>query len=217
RALAAAAKEIRTIRDRVGGSVGEYEARIFDSHALILRDEEILAAVSPHIRENLPNSEYAFYRHMNLLAERVDAAAGGCLKEHLVDLRDIAARVIDILTLAGGGAGDVEAPEIHDPVVLLARSLSPSGLSQFASGKLLGLCLESGGKASHTAILARSLEVPAVSGIPWPELVVEAGRMVIIDGDAGTVILNPSLRDIKEHEMRHAARLARDAELESIR
>lgn len=216
RALDAAVKEIHAIRDRVGGGLGEYEARIFDSHALILRDEEILAAVSRDIRENLHNAEHAFYRQMNILAERFDAAAGGFLKEHLVDLRDIAARVIDILTLAGGSPDEPE-PDLPDPVVLLARALTPSGLSQFAPGKLLGLCLESGGKTSHTAILARSLEIPAVSGIPWSELTVEAGRMVIIDGDAGTVILNPSLRDIKEHEMRRAARIARDAELEGLR
>lgn len=216
RALDAAVKEIHAIRDRVGGGLGEYEARIFDSHALILRDEEILAAVSRDIRENLHNAEHAFYRQMNILAERFDAAAGGFLKEHLVDLRDIAARVIDILTLAGGSS-DASELELPDPVVLLARSLTPSGLSQFAPEKLLGLCLESGGKTSHTAILARSLEIPAVSGVPWTELTVEAGRMVIIDGDTGTVILNPSLRDIKEHEMRRAARVARDAELQGLR
>lgn len=215
RAVDAAAQEIQAIRDRVGGGVGEYEARIFDSHALILRDEEILAAVSRDIRENLHSAEYAFYRQMNLMAERFDAAAGGFLKEHLVDLRDIAARVIDILTLAGDAHG-VAPPEIPDPVVLLARSLSPSGLSQFTTGTLRGICLESGGKASHTAILARSLEVPAVSGIPSPERLVEAGRTVIVDGDTGTVILNPSLRDIKEYEMRRAARLAREAELQGL-
>lgn len=216
RAVDAAAKEIQTIRDRVGGGVGEYEARIFDSHVLILRDEEVLAAVARDIRENLYNAEYAFYRQMNLLAERFDAAAGGFLREHLVDLRDIAARVIDILTLAADAHG-VAAPEVPDPVVLLARTVSPAGLSQFNKGTLLGLCLESGGKASHTAILARSLEVPAVSGIPSPELLVEAGRTMIVDGDAGVVILNPSLRDIKEYGMRRAARLAREAELEGLR
>jgi phosphotransferase system enzyme I (PtsI) len=213
RAIDAAAKEIRAIRDRIGGGVGEYEARIFDSHALILRDEEILAAVARDIRENLHNAEHAYYRQMNLLAERFDAAAGGFLKEHLVDLRDVAARVIDVLSLAGGET----APELRDPVVLLARALTPSGLSQFSAGKLLGLCLETGGKASHTAILARSLEIPAVSGIPWAELTVDGGRMVIVDGDAGQVILNPSLRDIKEHENRRGARLARELELAGLR
>jgi len=200
--------------------VGEYEARIFDSHALILRDEELLAAVSRDIRENLHNAEHAFYRQINLLAERFDAAAGGFLKEHLIDLRDIGARVIDILTLAGGSSGADETPVLRDPVVLLARAMTPSGLSQFTPGTLLGLCLESGGKASHTAILARSLEIPAVSGIPWADLAGSdnlVGRMMIVDGDAGVVILNPSLRDIKEHENRRAAKHAREAELQGLR
>src|SRR5690606_9213530 len=215
RAVDAAAKEIQTIRDRVGGGVGEYEARIFDSHALILRDGEILAAVSRDIRENLYNAEYAFYRQMNLLAERFDAAAGGFLKEHLVDLRDVAARVIDVLTLARETQG--AAADLSHPVVLLARALTPSGLSQYDPGNLLGICLETGGKASHTAILARSLEIPAVSGIAWAELEVEPGRMVIVDGDAGHVILNPTLRDIKEHENRRTARFARERELTGLR
>ena len=216
RALEAAAKEILAIRDRVGSGVGEYEARIFDSHALILRDGEILAAVSRDIRENLHNAEYAFYRQMNLLAERFDAAAGGFLKEHLVDLRDVAARVIDVLMLARETQG-AAAAELSHPVVLFARALTPSGLSQYAPGNLLGICLETGGKASHTAILARSLEIPAVSGIPWAELAAEPGRMVIVDGDAGHVILNPTLRDIKEHENRRTARLARERELTGLR
>ena len=213
RALDAAVKEILAIRDRVGGGVGEYEARIFDSHVLLLRDAEILAAVTRDIRENLQNAEHAFWRQMTLLAERFEAAAGGFLKEHLLDLRDVAARVIDLLTLAQAEG----APELRDPVVLLARALTPSGLSQFDSAHLLGLCLETGGKASHTAILARSLEIPAVSGIPWESLALEPGRMAVVDGDAGTVLLNPTLRDIKEAENRRAARQARDRELTSLR
>ncbi len=216
RALEAAGRQVRELRERIGGDVGEYEARIFDSHGHILRDEEILAAAARDIRENLHNAEYAFHRQMNLLADRFDAAAGGFLKEHLIDLRDVAARVIDILTLADGQA----APELRHPVVLLARALTPSGLSQFAAHNLLGLCLETGGKASHTAILARSLGIPAVSGIPWAELAANpapSGGMVIVDGNAGRVILNPTLRDIKEHENRRAARHARERDLEGLR
>lgn len=213
RALEAAGRQVRELRERIGGDVGEYEARIFDSHGLILGDEEILAAAARDIRENLHNAEYAFHRQMNLLADRFDAAAGGFLKEHLIDLRDVAARVIDILTLADGEA----APELGHPVVLLARALAPSGLSQYAPRNLLGLCLEAGGKASHTAILARSLGIPTVSGIPWDELTARAGGTVIVDGDAGCVILNPTLRDIKEYEHRRSVRLARERELESLR
>ncbi len=214
RALDRAVKEVRSIRDRIGGNVGEYEARIFDSHVLILQDAEIIAAVEREIRENLYNAEYAFYRQMNLLSERFDAAAGGFLREHLIDLRDVAGRVVDILALADGGS---PTPEIRHPVVLLARTLTPSGLSQLAPGNTLGLCLEAGGKTSHVAILARSLEIPAVSGIPWKELTIEPGRMVIVDGDTGTVVLNPTLRDIKEHENRRAARYARARELSGLR
>lgn len=214
RALERARKDIQGIRDRIAGAVGEYEARIFDSHVLILRDEEIMGTIYRDIRENLDNAEYAFYRRMNQISDRFDQAAGGFLKEHLIDLRDVASRVIDILTLSDGSK---DAPEIHHPVVLLARTVTPSELAQFTSGNTLGICLETGGKTSHVAILARSLEIPAVSGIPWKELSLEPGQMVIVDGNAGQVILNPSLRDIKEHEGRRAAHWAHEQDLAGLR
>src|SRR5215217_8167406 len=215
RALDRARKDIQGVRDRIAGAVGEYEARIFDSHVLILSDEEVIGAVYRDIRENLLNAEYAFNRQINQISERFDTAAGGFLKEHLIDLRDVSSRVIDLLTLGGGGGA--QAPELHHPVVALARTLTPSELSQFTSGNILGICLETGGKTSHVAILSRSLEIPAVSGIPWKEVTLEPGQMVIVDGNEGVVILNPSLRDIKEHENRRAAHWAREQELASLR
>jgi phosphotransferase system enzyme I (PtsI) len=214
RALERAQKEIQGIKNRISGDVGEYEARIFDSHLLLLQDEEILATVRRDIRENLYNAEYAFYRQMNLLAERFDTAAGGFLKEHMIDLRDVATRVIDILLLAESSQN---APEFSDPVIVLTRNLTPSELSQFNRSNTLGLCIEVGGKTSHVAILARSLEIPAVSGLPWQDIQIEPGQTLIVDGNEGTAILNPSLRDIKEYELKRNAHLAEEQELSGLR
>jgi phosphotransferase system enzyme I (PtsI) len=213
-ALDRAQKEIEGIKNRVSGEIGEHEARIFDSHILILRDHEILETVFRDVRENLYSAEYAFYRQMNLLAERFDAAAGGFLKDHMIDLRDVATRVIDILTLT---ENSLAALELSDPMVILARSLTPSELSQFNPRQTLGLCTEIGGKTSHMAILARSLEIPAVSGLSWRDIRIEAGQTLIVDGNTGVVILNPSLRDIKEYEMKRMAHFVEEEELASLR
>ncbi len=213
-ALDKAQKEIESIKNRISLDVGEQEARIFDSHILILRDTEILETVFRDIRENLYNAEYAFYHQMNLLAERFDAAAGGFLKDHRIDLRDVVTRVIDILTLSESSQ---IASEVSDPVIIFARTLTPSELSQFNRRSTLALCTESGGSTSHVAILSRSLEIPAVSGISWKQIRIESGQMAIVDGIGGTVILNPTLRDIKEYEMKRAAHRAEEEELEGLR
>ena len=210
RALDRAHQEIVAIKNRIRGDVGEYEARIFDSHLLILKDEEILLAVRKNIRENLYNAEYAYYLQMNLLEERFDSAAGGFLKEHMIDLRDVATRVIDSLML---DENSKSAPELTDPVIVLSRNLSPSELSQFSRQHTLGLGIEIGGKTSHVAILARSMGIPAVSGLIWEESAMEMGRTLIVDGDEGVVIFNPSLLDIKEYEAKRSANLAEDEQL----
>ncbi len=214
RALDRAQKEIEGIKNRVSSDIGEHESRIFDSHILILRDREILDTVFRDVRENLYSAEYAFYRQINLLAERFDAAAGGFLKDHMIDLRDVGTRVIDILTLS---ESTQIAVELEEPRVILARSLTPSELSQFNRRNTLGLCMETGSKTSHMAILARSLEIPAVSGLSWREIQIDPGQTLIVDGNDGVVVLNPTLRDIKEYGMKRAAHFAEEDSLANLR
>src|SRR5688572_14566656 len=130
------------------------------------------------------------------------------------DLRDVATRVIDILMLSENNQSYLD---VGSPVVIMSRNLTPSVLSQFNRKNTLGLTTEVGGKTSHVAILSRSLEIPAVSGIPWSSVDIEPGQTVIVDGSAGIVILNPSLRDIKEYEMKKAAFFANEQELSTLR
>src|SRR3954463_1818652 len=202
RALDKAYKEIQGIKTRISGDVGEDEARIFDSHMMMLQDSEIVDAVIKDIRDNLHNAEYAYSARVNALAERFESMSGGFLKDHMSDLRDVATRVIDILMLSENSQSYLDVPE---PVIVMSRNLTPSVLSQFNRKNTLGLTIEVGGKTSHVAILARSLEIPAVSGVSWSSMDIEPGQTVIVDGTAGQVIINPSLRDIKEYEIKKAA------------
>jgi phosphotransferase system enzyme I (PtsI) len=214
RALDKAHKEIQGIKNRIAEDVGESEARIFDSHMLILHDSEILDTVHRDIRESLYSAEYAYSSRITALAERFENMSGGFLKDHMTDLRDVATRVIDILMLS---ENSLSHPEVSEPVIVMSRNLTPSVLSQFNRKNTLGLTTEMGGKTSHLAILSRSLEIPAVSGISWGTVEIEPGQTVIVDGTAGTVILNPSLRDIKEYEMKKAALFAMERELSTLR
>jgi phosphotransferase system enzyme I (PtsI) len=181
---------------------------------MMLQDSEIVDAVFKDIRENLHNAEYAYSARINSLAERFESMSGGFLKDHMSDLRDVATRVIDILMLSENNLSYLDVPE---PVIVMSRNLTPSVLSQFNRKNTLGLTIEVGGKTSHVAILARSLEIPAVSGVSWSGIDVEPGQTVIVDGTAGQVILNPSLRDIKEYEIKKAAFFANERELSTLR
>jgi phosphotransferase system enzyme I (PtsI) len=214
RALDKAHKEILGIKNRISKDVGEYEARIFDSHMMLLQDVEIVDAVVKDIREILVNAEYAYSSRIRSLAEKFEALSGAFSKDHMSDLRDVATRVIDILMLSENNQSYLD---VGSPVVIMSRNLTPSVLSQFNRKNTLGLTTEVGGKTSHVSILSRSLEIPAVSGIPWSAVEVEPGQTVIVDGSAGIVILNPSLRDIKEYEMKKAAFFANEQELSTLR
>lgn len=214
RALDKAQKEILAIKTRITADVGEYEARIFDTHIMMLQDSEILDAVLVDIRQNHCNAEHAYSSRINALAERFETVSGGFLKDHMSDLRDVATRVIDILMLSENNLSYLETPE---PVIVMTRNLTPSVLSQFNRKNTLGITTEVGGKTSHVSILARSLEIPAVSGISLSGLEIEPGQTVILDGTAGVIILNPSLRDIKEYEIKKAAGFAMDLELSALR
>ena len=214
RALEKASKEILAIKTRISGDVGEYEARIFDSHIMMLQDIEIVDAVLKDIRDNFYNAEYAYSARINTLAERFEAMSGGFLKDHMTDLRDVATRVIDILMLSENNLSYLDVPE---PCIVISRNLTPSVLSQFNRKNILGLTTEVGGKTSHVSILARSLEIPAVSGIPLAGISIDPGDTVILDGTAGHIIIHPSLRDIKEYETKKAAFFAMERELSTLR
>ncbi len=213
-ALEEAKREILAIKKQVLHDVGEQEARIFDSHILILDDREVLEGVFQDIETHRINAEYAFSSRINSFLDRFENLSGGFLKDRMADLRDICDRVIDILTAS-------ESPrtiqDIVTPIIVVAHTLSPSTVSQFNLKTTLGLVTEVGGKTSHVAILARSLEIPSVTGINLQELGLEPGQTIIVDGTAGLVIVNPSLRDIKEYEIKKAAYVALEKELFTLR
>ncbi len=214
RALEKAHKEILGVKTRISGDVGEYEARIFDTHMMMLQDSEIVDVVIKDIRDHHYNAEYAYSDRINALAEKFESLSGGFLKDHMSDLRDVGTRVIDILMLSENNLSYLDVPE---PVIVMSRNLTPSVLSQFNRKNTLGLTTEVGGKTSHVSILARSLEIPAVSGVSWQGVDLEPGQTVIVDGTMGLVIINPTLRDIKEYEVKKAAFFANQSELSTLR
>lgn len=200
-ALGAARKELGEVRDRLVHRAGAVEAAIFDVHAEILDDPELVSAAMERVEHGDP-AHRAWKATLEGRAAAVAKLEDALLAARAADLADVAERVLRLL-----GAGPALAPLPDHPVVIVAPELSPSQTSAFEAGRVLGICTAAGGPTSHAAILARALGIPSVVGagpdvLSWPE-----GAAVVLDGDAGTVLREP---DAAERSRAGAAIAARD-------
>lgn len=187
-ALATARLELVGVRDRlqrVLADRGAAELGVFEAHAELLEDPELVAAAEGRIAGG-EDAAAAWTGAVELRAAAVAELGDALLAARAADLRDVGQRVARILA---GDAEDARLPS--HPVVIVAPELSPSQTTSFVAGNVLGLCTAGGGPTSHAAILARALGLPSVVSagadvLSWPE-----GTPVILDGDAGTVLRDP--------------------------
>ncbi len=206
-ALAATAEIIRQQKSQVRASAGEEQAAIFDAHRLILQDPETLAAVRTHIRAG-ENAAHAW----SLVAEETAASYRALpdvyLQQRGADVLDVARQML--FALAGKQATRIELPA---PVILLAQDITPTETSQLDMEKVLGLATVGGGPTSHSAILARALGIPAVSGIKPALLRLPDGTLLGLDGSAGHIWVEPPVELQNELNANRQAWLDRRQEL----
>ena len=194
--LADTRSQIVAMQDRLREARGAKEALIFDSHLLVLEDPMLLEEVSRFIREDLVSAEYAFYsaseKYANALANVEDAY----LSERAADLRDVTQRVLANLMGRPTCAG---LADLAEPCIVVAHDLTPSDTAMMDSAKVLGFVTEVGSRTSHTAILARSLRIPAVLGLGGTIGELKSGQSVLIDGFNGFVVIEPSDQTLFEY------------------
>jgi phosphotransferase system enzyme I (PtsI) len=194
--LADTRSQIVAMQDRLREAMGAKEALIFDSHLLVLEDPMLLEEVSRFIREDLVSAEYAFYsaseKYANALANVEDAY----LSERAADLRDVTQRVLANLMGRPTCAG---LADLAEPCIVVAHDLTPSDTAMMDSAKVLGFVTEVGSRTSHTAILARSLRIPAVLGLGGTIGELKSGQSVLIDGFNGFVVIEPSDQTLFEY------------------
>ncbi|MBB5194703.1 phosphoenolpyruvate--protein phosphotransferase [Anaerocolumna cellulosilytica] len=182
--------ELNSLYDKALKEVGEVNAAIFEVHAMMLEDDDYIDSIVNMISSQKVNAEYAVAmtgdNFSKLFAEMEDEY----FKARAIDIKDISERVVNCLT---GKALDGNLGE--EPVIVLAKDLAPSETVQMDKSKLLGFVTELGSSNSHTAILARTMNIPALIGIEaLPEL---NGKLAILDGYSGTLIIEPE-EDILE-------------------
>ncbi|WP_298602879.1 phosphoenolpyruvate--protein phosphotransferase [uncultured Limnohabitans sp.] len=176
---------------------------LLDVHLMLLQDEELTAGVRQWIEERLYNAEWALTSQLEIIARQFDEMEDPYLRERKADMEQVAERVLHCLKGTGSLVTQARRParpqqelQLGDtmdvPLVLVAHDLSPADMLQFKQSVFTGFVTDVGGKTSHTAIVARSLDIPAVVGARSASQLVKQDDWVIIDGDAGVVIVDPS-------------------------
>jgi phosphotransferase system enzyme I (PtsI) len=189
-------QQISEVQRKVVENMGTKEGDIFEAHLLMLEDRMLVDEVIRSIREQKVNAEHAFHA----VSERYTAALAGVddeyLRERADDMRDLTARVLDNLLDV---RDESDLRHITEPCILVSRDLSPSTTAQLDKKMVLGFATDVGGKTSHTAIMARSLGIPAVVGLKTASEEFDTGDYALLDGYNGTVIVNPTDQTLFEY------------------
>ncbi len=187
--------QIAAVQQQVELAMGEQDASIFDAHLLVLEDQTLMDEVTRQIENDHVNVEYAF----NQVAERYAATLARIdddyLRERASDLRDVTARVLNNLL----GREEASLGALREPCIVLAHDLSPSTTAQMDRRTVLGFATEKGGRTSHTAIMARALQIPAVVGLADISTQIREGEPALLDGYNGVLIVNPTDQTLYEY------------------
>jgi phosphotransferase system enzyme I (PtsI) len=220
-------ERLRRARDTVAAELGALQrdmpreappelSALLDVHLMLLHDETLTGATKHWIRDRHYNAEWALSAQLEVLARQFDEMDDEYLRERKADLEQVAERMLR--ALAGDAGSVVAAPAQardfagEDPLVLIANDISPADMLQFKRSVFTGFVTDVGGKTSHTAIVARSMDIPAVVGAREASRLIRQDDWVIIDGDAGLVIVDPSPIVLEEYRFRQ-----RQSDLERAR
>lgn len=189
-------EQIEKIKERTEKEFGKDKAQIFEAHLMLANDPELFDAVVNMIKNELITADNAVNQVIEQHASMMESLDDKYLKERAVDLRDVGSRLINNLL----GIVNANLSELDEDVIVIAKDLTPSDTATMKKERVLGFATDVGGRTSHTAIMARSLEIPAVVGTGNVTQNVAGGEIAIVDGNEGIVIINPSEDILKEYE-----------------
>ena len=185
-------KDIKELRYKIGKRIDEENAKIFDPHIMLLQDP-VLIDETKEIIASGKCAEFAFFRTTRKIIKAYKQTDDEYLRERIVDIQDILRRVYTKIV----GKEHQHLADITDPVIVIAPNLTPSDTASMHSGKVKAFVTDFGGITSHASILARALEIPAVLSVKTASSEIKQGDLVIVDGEKGKVIVNPSEDTIK--------------------
>lgn len=195
-ALLQTREQLQEVQRQLTQSLGANQASIFDAHLLVLEDPSVIDEVVRVIQQDKLNAEFAFNQ---VTARYIDALAkveDEFLRERATDMRDVSGRVMNNLL---GVNEQVDLGKLTEPCIIIAHDLTPSKTAQMDRKMVLGFATDIGSRTSHTAIMARSLRIPAVVGLKNASSTLTTGEYALLDGFNGNIVINPTDQTLFEY------------------
>ena len=214
------ARELTNLKNELPADAPGELAALLDVHLMLLHDETLADATKHWIEQRHYNAEWAISAQTEVLARQFDEMEDEYLRERKADIEQVAERLLGALAKgesmlpAAGSAGEFAG---EDPLVLVANDIAPADMLQFKGSVFTGFVTDVGGRTSHTAIVARSMDIPAVVGAREASRLVRQDDWLIIDGDAGVVVVNPSPIVLEEYRFRQRQSALERARLDRLR
>ncbi len=186
-ALIKTRREILALQDRISKEMGQDAVEIFEAHLLVLEDRMLIEEVISRLKKERLNVAYIFLEVLKKYINVFSKIEDEYLKERITDINDVGKRILRHLT----GKEPRRLDQLKEPVILVAHDLSPSDTASMQKKHVMAFITDIGGKTSHTAIMAKSLEIPAVVGFRDATRKINAGDILIVDGTKGLAIVNP--------------------------
>ncbi|MCG8430757.1 MAG: phosphoenolpyruvate--protein phosphotransferase [Candidatus Omnitrophica bacterium] len=194
-ALIKTRREIIQLQKRIGAEMGQDEAQIFDAHLLVLEDRMLIEEVISRLKKDRVNVAFIFHEVLKKYVDVFSRIEDEYLKERTADINDVGRRILRNLI----GQQSTDLGNLKEKVVIVAHDLSPSDTAAIKKQSVCAFVTDVGGKTTHTAIMAKSLEIPAVVGMEEATAKIKQGDLLIVDGSAGIVIVSPDEDTLKEY------------------
>ena len=205
--------QILEMQQRIAESIGAKDAAIFDAHLLVVEDRTLIDEVLRKLETDLCNVEWVFQEVATRYAETLNKIDDPYLRERALDIQDVTKRVIRNLQ---GKAPKTFIP-LDEPHILVTHNLTPSDTASIDRANVLGIATDLGSRTSHTAILARSLNIPAIVGLHDITAKLETGQQVLLDGNDGWLILDPMPETLAQYAKIESRRARITAQLKELR
>ena len=199
-ALEASKDQLAKIRDKAEKEIGADKAAVFSSHIMLLDDPELSSAIIDKIQNDKDNAVKATSEIIDMYVGIFGSMDDEYMRERASDIKDVGNRVLANLTNSSTGGVD----DLAENSIVVAHDLTPSDTAQLDKSKVVAFLTNIGGRTSHSAIMARTLEIPAIVGLNDITTSVSNGDTVIVDGSEGVVIINPSEATIEEYKAKQA-------------
>ncbi len=195
-ALVKTREQVQEVQRQLAQNLGDGKAGIFDAHLLVLEDPSVLDEVVRLIQHDKINAEFAFHQVTDRFIAALAKVEDEYLRERATDMRDVSGRVMNNLQ---GINEQVDLAHLSEPCIIIAHDLTPSKTAQLDREHVLGFATDIGSRTSHTAIMARSLRIPAVVGLKNASELLRSGEYALLDGFNGLIIIDPTDQTLFEY------------------